>query len=64
MYSSLRAERVVKAFINCVKQGAYTYDYAVLLIEDNAKYGYLTDNDKNEFYAAFENAEETENTEE
>ena len=60
-FSSKRAERVVKAFINCVKMGEYTFDYACLLIEDNQRYGYLTEADKEVFYDACEPVEETEN---
>lgn len=50
--SSLRAERVVKAFIGCVQAGIYTREYAVTLIEDNGRYGFLTEADKQEFYTA------------
>ena len=55
-----RAKRVIKAFINCVKTGQYTLDYATVLIEDNEKYGFLTEEDKNEFYNEFGMVEETE----
>ena len=54
MYSSIRAKRVINAFINCVKAGVYSEDYAITLIEDAGKYGYLTDSDKEIFYAALE----------
>lgn len=47
-----RNERVINAFINCVKSGVYSIDYATTLIEDNQKYGYLTDADKSVFYTA------------
>lgn len=57
-YSSKRAERVVNAFINCVKTGEYTFNYACLLIEDNQKYGYLTQSDKDNFYDFVDLAEE------
>jgi hypothetical protein len=50
-----RETRVVNAFIECVKSGEYSLDYAITLIEDNNKYGYLTDEAKEEFYNAFEN---------
>lgn len=59
-FSSKRAERVIKSFINCVKMGEYTFDYACLLIEDNQKYGYLTQTDKDIFYAACEPEEQAE----
>jgi hypothetical protein len=62
-----RAKRVINAFINCVKTGQYTLDYAIVLIEDNSKYGYLTQEDKDIFYAEFgllEEPMEEEQTEE
>lgn len=51
---SKRENRVINAFINCVKRGEYTFEYACLLIEDTQKYGYLTDEGKEKFYAEFE----------
>lgn len=61
---SKKEKRVINAFINCVKNGEFSYDYAVTLIEDTDKYGYLTDEAKETFYAEFENAPSTEATEE
>lgn len=55
-----RSERVINAFINCVKTGQYPIDYAITLIEDNQKYGYLTQEDKDVFYAEFGLLEEQE----
>lgn len=49
-----REKRVINAFVNCVKSGQYTFDYAVTLIENTEKYGYLTDEAKEIFYAEFE----------
>lgn len=57
---SKRETRVINAFINCVKHGEYTFDYACLLIEDNTRYGWLSDAAKEVFYAAFEEPEEPE----
>ena len=57
---SKREKRVIKAFINCVKSRQYTFDYAVTLIENTEKYGYLTDEAKEAFYAEFETADECE----
>ena len=57
MYSSIRSKRVINAFINCVKTGVYSADYAITLIEDEGKYGYLSDSDKEIFYAALETEE-------
>ena len=45
-----REQRVIKAFINCIKAGEYTEDYAVTLIEDNARYGWMSDTAKDVFY--------------
>lgn len=53
-----RETRVINAFINCVKHGEYTFDYACLLIEDNARYGWLSEAAKEVFYSAFEEQEE------
>ena len=47
-----RETRVINAFINCVKTGEYSLDYAILLIEDNQRYGWLSDEAKEVFYAA------------
>lgn len=62
-----REKRVITAFINCVKSGEYTLDYAILLLEDNQRYGWLSEAAKEAFYDAFpeeEDEEETEHTEE
>lgn len=45
-----REQRVIKAFINCIKSGEYSEDYAVTLIEDNARYGWVSDMAKDVFY--------------
>lgn len=55
---SKRENRVINAFINCVKRGEYTFEYACLLIEDTQRYGYLTNEAKEIFYAEFENDDE------
>ena len=49
-----REQRVIQAFINCVRSGQYSFDYAVTLIENNERYGYLSDEAKEMFYAEFE----------
>lgn len=51
---SIRERRVIDAFINCVESGQYTFDYAVLLIEDNLRYGWLSEQAKEEFYNEFD----------
>lgn len=47
-----REQRVIQAFINCVRNGEYTVDYAILLIEDTQRYGWLSDEAKEVFYNA------------
>lgn len=54
-----REKRVISAFINCVHHGEYTLDYAITLIEDSARYGWLSDAAKDAFYSEFEESEET-----
>jgi hypothetical protein len=53
-----RETSVVNAFINCVRSGEYSVDYAILLIEDNARYGWLSDAAKEVFYEAIEDLPE------
>lgn len=55
---SKRETRVINAFINCVKNGEYSPDYACLLIEDNQKYGYLSEEAKETFYSALDEFEQ------
>ena len=47
---SKREQRVINAFIACVKSGEFTVDYAVILIEDTQRYGWLSETAKNAFY--------------
>ena len=49
-----RETRVVNAFINCVNNGEFSFAYAVTLLEDSDKYGYLSDASKEIFYSSFE----------
>lgn len=60
---SKKEQRVINAFINCVKSGEFSYDYAVTLMENTEAYGYLTEEAKEVFYKAFETPEEPENVE-
>lgn len=50
-----RETRVINAFINCVKSGEYSLDYAIILLEDNARYGWLSEEAKEVFYEEIEN---------
>ena len=45
-----REQRVISAFLNCICHGEYTEDYAITLIEDNQRYGWLSDAAKDYFY--------------
>ena len=45
-----REIRVIHAFINCVRSGEFTLDYAITLIEDDQRYGWLSDAAKDVFY--------------
>lgn len=38
-----REKRVVDAFVNCIKHGEFSVDYADVLIADNSKYGWLSE---------------------
>lgn len=47
---SRREKRVINAFLNCIAHGEYSVDYAITLIEDNQRYGWLSDTAKDYFY--------------
>ena len=49
-----RETRVIAAFLNCVKSGEFTEDYAIVLIEDTQKYGWLSNEAKDYFYEELE----------
>lgn len=53
-----REKRVITAFLNCIAHGEYTADYAITLIEDNQRYGWLSDTAKDYFYEQIEPEEE------
>ena len=55
-----REKRVITAFLNCIAHGEYTVDYAITLIEDNQRYGWLSDSAKDYFYEQIEPEEEPE----
>ena len=38
-----RTKRVVDAFVNCIRHGEFSVDYADVLIADQSKYGWLSD---------------------
>ena len=49
-----REQRVIRAFLNCIEHGEYTEDYAITLIEDNARYGWMSNEAKDVFYEELE----------
>lgn len=38
-----RMKRLIDAFVNCIKHGEFSIDYADVLISDQSKYGWLND---------------------
>lgn len=38
-----KEKRVVDAFVNCIAHGEFTIDYADVLIADQSKYGWLSE---------------------
>lgn len=59
-----REQRVINAFINCIKSGTYSVDYAITLIEDNQRYGWLSNEAKDHFYEVIDEMFPEEPTEE
>ncbi len=65
-----REKRVINAFLNCIEHGEYTVDYAITLIEDKQRYGWLSVTALDTFYEELdklypeeEQEEETEESE-
>ena len=38
-----KMKRTVDAFVNCIKHGEFSVDYADVLIADQSKYGWLSE---------------------
>ncbi len=38
-----RMKRLIDAFVNCIKHGEFSVDYADVLIADQSKYGWLSE---------------------
>jgi len=49
-----REQRAVEAFVNCVCRGEFTEGYAITLVEDDARYGWMSNTAKDTFYAALD----------
>lgn len=45
-----REQRVINALENCVKSGEFSVDYAIITLENNVGYAWVTDAAKDEFY--------------
>lgn len=43
MKLSKREKRVIDAFVNCIRHGEFSVDYADVLIADQSKYGWLSE---------------------
>lgn len=56
---SKREQRVIHAFLNCIFAGEFTADYAIILLEDAARYGWVSETAKAYFYGQI-GQEETE----
>ena len=52
---SEREARVVEAFLECVRAGRFDPSYVTLLVEDNQKYGWMSETAKETLFAAMEN---------
>ena len=59
-----REKRVVDAFVNCIKHGEFTIDYADVLIADQSKYGWLSEQALEYYEEQTEQFRETEEVEE
>ena len=64
-----REKRVINAFLNCIVHDEYTVDYAITLIEDKQRYGWLSNTAIDTFYEELdklypEEEEQEEETEE
>ncbi len=63
---SRRMKRTVDAFVNCIKHGEFSIDYADVLISDQSKYGWLSEQaleyyeEQTEQFREVEEAEEEE----
>lgn len=55
-----REKRLIDAFLNCIAYGEYTVAYAITLIEDDSRYGWLSETAKNYFYDHLPDEEEPE----
>lgn len=59
-----REKRVIDAFVNCIAHGEFTIDYADVLIADQSKYGWLSEQALDYYEEQTEKFRETEEVEE
>ena len=52
-----REQRVIQAFVDCVAWGRFTRAYATVLVEDDARYGWMSAEAKEALYTALDEAE-------
>ena len=52
-----REQRVIRAFLDCVYWGKFTAAYVTVLVEDDARYGWMSEAAKEELYSALEEQE-------
>ena len=53
-----RESRVVHAFLHCIEHGEFSVDYAITVLEDNQRYGWMSADAKEAFYAGVESIRE------
>lgn len=59
-----RMKRTIDAFVNCIKHGEFSVDYADVLIADQSKYGWLSEQALEYYEEQTEQFREVEETEE
>ncbi len=59
-----REARTVNAFLNCIKYGEYTEAYATTLIEDDKRFGWMSEEAKQAIYSSLSAGEDSETTDE
>ena len=64
MKISKREKRLVDAFVNCIAHGEFTIDYADVLIADQSKYGWLSEQALDYYEEQTEKFRESEEVEE
>lgn len=59
-----REKRVIDAFVNCIRHGEFSVDYADVLIADQSKYGWLSEQALDYYEEQTEQFRESEEVEE